>query len=670
MRWSITRKMIAMGLGVFLALAVLEGISLMNSKVIKNAVDSNNKKGHQLQIAQDMKTEQVKLVLNGMKAVDEKDTGNIDDRLIESMESSSVLLKSRLEDLKETADTNEQRTALDDIGVNLNNLSVTIREDLVTLIKDSAARNAQIDQSFKDMHVKLDDLSKQIETNLETIGASLQFKINMADSQEEADKARQGSELINYAGKAVTHLVLTAVESIVEKDLGVITEDRMKVIQRNIKFLEEGLPDLVNYADEGEEQETVKKIQSMVKDLANTITEDLAGLIPSATAETARIEESFDEMDAKLNDYVVRVNEKLDGISEYLRKDVASATEHLLKTQNSASRNGLIIALITALVVGIAFYFFSKGITGPVNRIISDLTGGADQVADSSAQVSNASFSLSEGASEQAAAIEETSSSLEEMSSMTKQNADSANQSNAIVKDTNNVVKKAGASMNGLMESMGEISKASEETQKIVKTIDEIAFQTNLLALNAAVEAARAGEAGAGFSVVADEVRNLAMRAADAAGDTTNLIEETIKKVHIGSNLVSETNDAFSEVAQSVQKLDVLIDDIAAASNEQADGIGQITRAVSEMDILTQKNASNAEESASAAESMRSQAEMMKTVVMDLVALVRGSRKLQDQTDAISESPDAVETRAIASQNRRNTAVVPLKQDDFGRDDF
>ena len=253
---------------------------------------------------------------------------------------------------------------------------------------------------------------------------------------------------------------------------------------------------------------------------------------------------------------------------------------------------------------------------------------------------------------------------------MTKQNADSANQSNSIVKETNDVVKKAGISMNDLMKSMGEISNASEQTQKIVKTIDEIAFQTNLLALNAAVEAARAGEAGAGFAVVADEVRNLAMRAADSAGDTTRLIEETIKKVHIGSELVSETNDAFTEVAQSVQKVDVLIDDIASASNEQADGIGQITKAVSEMDILTQKNAANAEESASAAQSMRSQAAMMKNVVMDLVALVRGSRTLEDRTDAASDDPDDHERRAIAPQNRRNTAVVPLNRDDFGRDDF
>ena len=380
MRWSISRKMIAMGLGVFLALAVLEGISFVNSKAIKNAVDSNNMKDHQFQIAQDMKTEQAKLVLSGMKAIDEKDTGNIGDSLVQSMSASSTRLKSLLEELKGSADTNEQRASLEEIGNDLNNLTVTIQEDLVTLIKDSAVRNAQIDQSFTDILVKCEDLSKQIETNLETIGASLQFKINMAADQKEADKARQGSELINYAGKAVSHLVLSAIESIVEKDLGAITEERMTVIRRNIDFLEKGLPDLMQYADPGEEQETVKKIQSMAKDLGNTIVNDLAGLIPSATAERAQIEASFVQMDSKLNEYVARVDEKLDGISKSIRNEVASATDHLLKTQKSASRNGLIIALITAVVIGISFYFFAKGITGPINRIISDLTDGADQV--------------------------------------------------------------------------------------------------------------------------------------------------------------------------------------------------------------------------------------------------------------------------------------------------
>jgi methyl-accepting chemotaxis protein len=193
--------------------------------------------------------------------------------------------------------------------------------------------------------------------------------------------------------------------------------------------------------------------------------------------------------------------------------------------------------------------------------------------------------------------------------------------------------------MNRLTGSMREISTASEETSKIIKTIDEIAFQTNLLALNAAVEAARAGEAGAGFAVVADEVRNLAMRAAEAAKNTADLIEGTVKKVQDGSDLVNRTNEAFIQVSESSSKVGDLVGEISAASNEQAQGIEQVNTAVAEMDKVTQQNAANAEESASASEEMSAQAEQMKAIVGELVALVgTGRNKLKRKHTVPSET--------------------------------
>ncbi|MDI6761878.1 MAG: methyl-accepting chemotaxis protein [Thermodesulfobacteriota bacterium] len=284
---------------------------------------------------------------------------------------------------------------------------------------------------------------------------------------------------------------------------------------------------------------------------------------------------------------------------------------------------GMIIGTIVALLLG---FFLSRSITKPINKVVAGLTDGSEQVASASTQVSSASQSLAEGASEQAAGIEETSSSIEEMSSMTKQNADNANQANTLMADTSRVVEEANRSMSELTGSMKEISTASEETAKIIKTIDEIAFQTNLLALNAAVEAARAGEAGAGFAVVADEVRNLAMRAADAAKNTANLIEGTVKKIKNGSEIVSKTNEAFGKVATGAKKVGELVGEISAASNEQAQGIDQINKAVAEMDKVVQKNAASAEESASAAEEMNAQAEQMKAFVGELAAVVGGSR--------------------------------------------
>jgi ABC-type transporter Mla subunit MlaD len=298
------------------------------------------------------------------------------------------------------------------------------------------------------------------------------------------------------------------------------------------------------------------------------------------------------------------------------------------EARSARGKSVILIVSFVFLALGIVIAgasLITRSITKPLNRAIEGLTESSVQVASASNQVSSSSQKLAEGASEQAASIEETSSSLEEMSSMTRQNAGNAIQADNLMKETNQVVSKANGSMKELTVSIDEISKASEETSKIIKTIDEIAFQTNLLALNAAVEAARAGEAGAGFAVVADEVRNLAMRAAEAAGNTADLIEGTVKKVKDGGDLVATTNDAFTEVATSAAKVGELVGEIAAASNEQAQGIGQVNTAVAEMDKVVQQNAANAEESASASEEMSAQAEQMKGFVGELVALVGGS---------------------------------------------
>jgi len=304
---------------------------------------------------------------------------------------------------------------------------------------------------------------------------------------------------------------------------------------------------------------------------------------------------------------------------------VTQPSSEFLAAANAIRNVILIVGLVFLAATILGVLYFARGITKPIMNAVRNLADGSDQVAAASGQVSSASQSLAEGAAESAASLEETSSSLEEISNMTKQNAENANQADNLMKTACQAVDKANGAMKELTESMTGISTASEETQKIIKTIDEIAFQTNLLALNAAVEAARAGEAGAGFAVVADEVRNLAMRAADAAKNTAGLIQDTVTRVKDGSELVSTTNEAFKEVAESATKVGELVNEIAAASNEQAQGIDQTSKATAEMDKVTQQNAANAEESASASEELNAQAEQMKGIVEELMAVVGGS---------------------------------------------
>ena len=298
----------------------------------------------------------------------------------------------------------------------------------------------------------------------------------------------------------------------------------------------------------------------------------------------------------------------------------------------------LLSILVIGLIMATAGWFLARSTVRPVYRTTNLLDKTAEEVTAAANQIAASSQSLAEGASEQASSLEETSSSLEEMSSMTRQNAENADQARAMMSKTRQIVEKVDSHMNKMAGAIAEITKTSEETGKIIKTIDEIAFQTNLLALNAAVEAARAGEAGAGFAVVANEVRNLALRAAEAARNTSGLIENTINAVRQGRELTSETQAAYRENVEIAGKVGQLIDEIAVASREQAQGIAQVNRAVSEMDKVTQQTAAKAEESASASEELTAQSEQMKAAINDLAIVIGGSgrgRKVRSPREAV-----------------------------------
>ncbi|MDR2349592.1 MAG: methyl-accepting chemotaxis protein [Deltaproteobacteria bacterium] len=320
---------------------------------------------------------------------------------------------------------------------------------------------------------------------------------------------------------------------------------------------------------------------------------------------------------------------KTTSFSETMTKisdDFNTSTLHLVNDSwiivLAGSALGFVISMTLALLI-------TRSILKPINEIAATLSDGAMQVDTASSELTSSSNTLAEGATENAASLEQTSASLEQLTSMTKRNADNAAEANALVEETNDAVTRSSQAMTKVNEAMEHIAVSGNEIGKIIKTIDEIAFQTNLLALNAAVEAARAGEAGAGFAVVADEVRNLAIRSAEAAKNTSSLISDTTANINIGSSLVKTASEMFNTVRSDVSKTSELIAEVAEASKEQTQGIDQISKAMMQMDKVTQSNAASSEQTASAASNLKNQAEILSEKVIELNKLCKGKETLE-----------------------------------------
>ena len=285
-----------------------------------------------------------------------------------------------------------------------------------------------------------------------------------------------------------------------------------------------------------------------------------------------------------------------------------------------------VLGISLIILAGVALWI-GRSLSMPILAALERIRDAGAGVAATTSQVSSASNTLADGATQQAASLEETAASIEEMSSMTKRNADHAENAKSVALQTRQLAAAGAGRMQAMQTAMNEIQTASQDITKILKTIDEIAFQTNILALNAAVEAARAGEAGAGFAVVAEEVRNLAQRCAAAAKETANKIEDSVTKSQQGASLSGEVATSFASIQEQIRTLDSLVNEIATASREQSEGISQVNNAVSAMDQITQSNAAIAEESAASAVELDREAASLTTTVGELLRLIGGRRK-------------------------------------------
>lgn len=571
------------------------------------------------------------------------------------------------------------RDGLKDLTIAIAKIPVTMDKRSVAGLRDGVTNTAKgITQALKNV-IGIDKTANEISQKLASLSAKVNGNKGLAALQlkflsDEDEKLKEGIEtLAKEAGYEISYMLPTVEKEINNANtrLKGNTEEMSKSISAfsdtndtlslasALSLLSASLVtrinDCIHATDLDDFSRQVSLIGAMFKEANNIGTQlkdhltrgkrrEELKLVTASMVSIGAVSDKFSSKEgvAEIVKASIRNKEELEKLNGQMRsivaqqsgesnKDVSQAgvnQENVVSSLNQAAKRtvamttimGGMIIMITLLMN----FLISRSITKPISQVSESLKEGADQVASSSSQVHSASQSLAEGASSQASMLEETVASIDEMASMTKQNADSALRANSMMIETSHVIDRANKAMTDLIQSMNAISITSEETAHIVKTIDEIAFQTNLLALNAAVEAARAGEAGLGFAVVAEEVRNLALRSTEAAKNTAGLIEGTIQQIKNGSQIVSVTNEAFEKVAGEAKKVGELVAEIAAASQEQAQGIGQINKAMAEMDKVVMKTASTADESSTAAQTMNAEAEQMRSCVADLIALVKG----------------------------------------------
>jgi len=300
-----------------------------------------------------------------------------------------------------------------------------------------------------------------------------------------------------------------------------------------------------------------------------------------------------------------------------------------------------------------------------IEDIVAQIKLAADEIFTGASEISTGNSDLSSRTEQQAANLEETASSMEELTSTVKLNADNAKQANVLAEQASNVATDGGVLIQDVVTTMSAINESSQKIADIIGVIDGIAFQTNILALNAAVEAARAGDQGRGFAVVASEVRTLAQRSANAAKDIKGLISDSVKKIESGNTLVNKSGNTMKEIVKAIKRVNDIMAEIAAASNEQSAGIEQVSIAVSQMDEMTQQNAALVEEAAAAAESLQSQADQL----MQRVAMFRLSQDVQTHSTPTARlssvrSPSKAPAKIAAKPSAPKKKLAPPKQQD------
>lgn len=402
---------------------------------------------------------------------------------------------------------------------------------------------------------------------------------------------------------------------ILERDPG-----EMQKVEQDLATVNERLKaDLKAYEDSITAEEDRQNFAKL-KELVAGVTDAWDQVQPLSRG--GKKDDAFDLYTRAVRPIMISAADRLDTMVQWNQNSIQKTTTSTMAAVNS-SRWAVLVLTLLAIAGGVSIsWLMIRTLTRELNRTVAELAEGAEQIASAASQVSSSSQSLAQGSSEQAASIEETSASGEEISSMARKNAENCRSMAELVSTSQEAIASTNRQLEEMIASMNGINESSDKIAKIIKVIDEIAFQTNILALNAAVEAARAGDAGMGFAVVADEVRSLAQRSAQAAKDTAALIEDSIAKSNQGKVKVDQVAQAIRVITSDSSRIKVLVDEVNLGSEEQSRGLDQISKAIVQMEQVTQTTAANAEEGAAAAEELNAQSEALKDVVSHVNAMV------------------------------------------------
>ncbi len=565
MNMTIGKKMLAMGIGIFIGLGAL---GVVINRIDVNATVANQLstlRTNQLDIINRVHEAQLRLMLAAMDSIVDKDGGKIDQERKQILDSSSSFIAEHLDELAELADTPEEKRLATELKVTAEQLIKGINIDLVYLIEKKVPAGTATEADFANIDNVLDTFGGGVEEALLGMQASVKDEV-----KEASDDLIATLNTMSTIGYTVFLLVVA------------LFIPTFYLFSRGI----------------------VKPLQLVVE----MIEEIGKGHIDR-------------RLNMARNDEIGQMASTMDRFADSLQQEVVKPLQMMA--------SGDLTFCVTPHDTNDQLRNALKKVGGDLNNLIAKIQSAGDQIDSASGQVSDSSQSLSQGATQTAAALEEISSSISQMASQVTQSAENANQANQLAAEASQVAGKGSQQMSTMITAMGEINEASQSIGKIIKVIDEIAFQTNLLALNAAVEAARAGQHGKGFAVVAEEVRNLAARSAKAAEETSELIEGSIVKTANGTQIAEQTSVALEEIVASSTKVTDLVAEIAAAGNEQAQGIAQINQGLGQIDEGVQQNTATAEESAAAAEELSSQAVQLKHMLSSF-------KLTTDQTQGIS----------------------------------